>query len=201
MKGHSYPQGWYEDAIGELFGQIGRLDDATITEVVRRLGEDKPVVDELALARVARAREDAARELARTRDVTAWQTTMTRLDEEERWAREPVEQRRMSSSEVVRYLRSLPSLWADSGPEGRQALVGAIFKRTDVLGFQKLEYELTPDAIDLGLNATLPAELELSIQIGRFGRGERSRPDTLQHPAIEILNPERGDSGLEGLIA
>lgn len=173
MKGHSYPQAWYEDAIGALFGSLGRLDDATIAEVVRRLGEDQPGVDELALARIARAREDAGRELARTRDVMAWQTTMARLDEEERWAREPIEQRRMTSSEIVRYLRSLPSLWADSGPEGRQALVGSIFKRTDVLGFEKLEYELTPDAIDLGLGAALPATLDLSVQIGGFGRGER----------------------------
>ena len=172
MKGHSYPQAWYEDAVGELFGSLGRLDDAAIAEVVRRLGERPPQVDQLALARINRAREDAARELARTRDVTAWQATMSRLDAEEQWAREPVEQRRLTSQEIVRYLRSLPSLWRDSGPEGRQALVGAIFKRTDVLGFQKLEYELTPDAIDLGLGAALPSELDLSVQIGGFVRGE-----------------------------
>ena len=69
--------------------------------------------------------------------------------------------------------RSLPRLWADSGPDGRQALVGAIFARLDVLGFQRLEYELTPDAIDLGLDAALPPVLELASQIGEFGRGER----------------------------
>jgi len=52
--------------------------------------------------------------------------------------------------------------------------VVAIFARLDVLGFQRLEYELTPDAIDLGLNAALPAVLELESKIGEFGRGERN---------------------------
>ena len=57
------------------------------------------------------------------------------------------------------YLRSLPRLWADAGPDGRQALVVAIFARLDVLGFQRLEYELTPDAI----NVALPARMELEL--------------------------------------
>jgi hypothetical protein len=98
---------------------------------------------------------------------------MARLDAEEAWAKEPVEERRLSSAETVAYLRSLPALWQDSGPEGRQALVGAIFKRTDVLGFEKLEYDLSQDAIELGLGAALPAVLDLSVQIAGFGRGER----------------------------
>ncbi|HLY50802.1 MAG TPA: hypothetical protein VKR21_16560 [Solirubrobacteraceae bacterium] len=42
---------------------------------------------------------------------------------------------------------------ADAGPDGRQALAGAIFARTDVLGFRRLEYELTGDPIELGLDA------------------------------------------------
>jgi hypothetical protein len=73
----------------------------------------------------------------------------------------------------VDYTRSLPRLWADSGPDGRQTLVIAIFTRLDVLGFQRLEYELTPDAIDLGFGAALPPMIELGSKIGEFGRGER----------------------------
>jgi hypothetical protein len=46
---------------------------------------------------------------------------------------------------------------------------------TPVLGFQRLEYELTPDAIALGLDAALPAVFDLRDQIGEFGRGERSK--------------------------
>jgi hypothetical protein len=75
---------------------------------------------------------------------------MGRLDAEEALARQPVERHRLSPPEIVDYLRSLPKLWADAGPDGRQAMVVSIFARLDVLGFQQLEYELTPDAIDLG---------------------------------------------------
>ena len=108
--------------------------------------------------------------------MTACQITTGRLDAEERIAKEPVETRRLTPPEIVDYTRSLPRLWADSGPDGRQALVAAIFSRLDVLGFERLEYELTPDAIDLGLDAALPPILGLASQIGELGRGERTRP-------------------------
>jgi hypothetical protein len=107
------------------------------------------------------------------RDLSAWQATMARLDAEERIAREPAISRRLTPTEIVEYTRSLPRLWADAGPDGRQAMVGAIFARLDVLGFRRLEYELTADAIDLGLDAALPPVIELERQIGEFGRGER----------------------------
>ena len=173
IKGHSYPQAWYEDAVGAILAQIGRVDDVTISEVVRLHGSYRPRADELTLARINRAKEDAARQFIRTRDMTALQTTMARLDAEECLANEPVESKRLTPPEIVDYARSLPRLWADSGPDGRQAIVGAIFRRLDVLGFERLEYELTPDAIDLGLDAALPPVIELERQIGEFGRGER----------------------------
>jgi len=88
---------------------------------------------------------------------------MARLDAEAEVARQPREGRRLAPSGVVAYLRSLPSLWADAGPEGRQALATALFAKTDVLGYQRMEYELTPDAIELGLNAALPTVLELDL--------------------------------------
>ena len=75
--------------------------------------------------------------------------------------------------EIVAYLRSLPALWADSGPEARQTIAAAVFARTDVLGFERMECELTSDAIALGLDAALPAVFEMGDQIGEFGRGER----------------------------
>jgi len=43
------------------------------------------------------------------------QREMAQLDTEEQAAREPVEAERLSSGEVVDYLRSLPSLWTDAG--------------------------------------------------------------------------------------
>ena len=100
---------------------------------------------------------------------------MAQLDAEEQAARGAVEPDRLSAAEVVAYLRSLPSLWTDSGPDGRQVLATALFARTDVTGFERLEYELTPDAIELGLGAALPAVFEIGQKRG-FGRGERSSP-------------------------
>jgi hypothetical protein len=172
--GHSYPQTWYEDAIGLLLSEVGSVDDVTITEVVRRYHDRPPRVDGAALARVSREREESSRRLAKSRDVMAWQREMAQLDAEEEAARDPVEQGQLASSEVVAYLRSLPSLWADSGPDGRQALATALFARTDVVGFERMEYELTPDAIELGLGDALPAVFEIG-QEREFGRGERAR--------------------------
>jgi hypothetical protein len=49
----------------------------------------------------------------------------------------------------------------------------ALFAKVEVEAYQKMTYELTPDAIDLGLDAALPAVLEVGAQIGESGRGER----------------------------
>ena len=179
VQGHSYPQEWYERAIGNLLEQVGGVDDVSITEAVR-LYHDRPArVDEATLARVGREREEAGRRLAKTRDVLTWQRDMAQLDAEEQAARQPTEAGRLSSGEVVSYLRSLPALWADAGPDGRQVLATALFARTDVLG-EQMVYELTPDAIELGLAAALPAVFELTCTIGEFGRGERASASLTQ---------------------
>ncbi len=108
---------------------------------------------------------------------------MAQLDTEEQAARGAVEPERLSSAEVVADMSSRPSLWADAGPEGRQALATALFGRTDVLGFQRMEYELTPDAIEIGLGAALAAVFEMRPRkIGEFGRGERDSPATNDLP-------------------
>ncbi|MCC6227567.1 MAG: recombinase family protein [Microthrixaceae bacterium] len=173
IQGHSYPQAWYEDAVGTLLGEVGSLDDLTITEAVRLYGEDPGRADEFALARIERQREEAAQRLAKTRDIGTWQATMLRLDAEAEVARSPRDDRRMAPAEVVAYLRSLPAMWADSGPEGRRALATALFATIDVEGYQRMEYTLTPEATELGLSGALPAILEVGAQIGEFGRGER----------------------------
>ena len=81
---------------------------------------------------------------------------------------------------AVAYLRSLHAMWADSGPEGRQALANALFAKLEVLGYRRMEYELTPGAIELGLNAALPAVLEVGEH--ESGRGERDSPATSDLP-------------------
>jgi hypothetical protein len=45
-------------------------------------------------------------------------------------------------------------------------------------------YELTPDAIELGLNAALPPVYELRASIGEFGRGERIRASDIDRPGM-----------------
>jgi hypothetical protein len=100
--------------------------------------------------------------------------------------------------EIVGYLRSLPTLWAESGPDARQTLTTAIFARLDVLGFKRLESELTADAIDLGFDAALPPVLEFRSQIGEFGRGERKRAFTSDTTATVTFVPsERGNESTE----
>jgi hypothetical protein len=79
----------------------------------------------------------------------------------------------MAPDEVVAYLRSLPTQWTDAGPEQRQALASALFAKTEVEGYRKMTYELTPDAVELGLGAALPEVFRLDF--GEFGRGERGR--------------------------
>ena len=159
--------------MGELLGKVGNLDEGAMTEVVRLYSKGLAKPDELTLARIEREREEASQSLAKTRDVAAWQATMARLDAEQQVARQPRQQQRMAPDEVVAYLRSLPSLWADSGPEGRQALASALFTKLEVEGYTKMRYELTPDAVTLGLGAAVPAQTETGGHTGGFGRGER----------------------------
>ena len=174
IQGQSYPHEWYEDAIGRLLDEGGSLSDHTITEVVDRYLARPAEVDRASLARISHDREEAGRRLAKTRDLLEWQREMAQLDVEEQVARGAVEPERLSSAEVVAYLRSLPTLWADAGAEGRQALATALFARTEVLGFERMEYELTPDAVERGLSEALPAVFEIRPRkIGESGRGER----------------------------
>ena len=83
---------------------------------------------------------------------------MLRLDAEAEVARRPRDDRRMAPAEVVAYLRSLPAMWADSGPEGRRALATALFATIQVEGYQRMDYELTPEAVELGLSGALPGD-------------------------------------------
>jgi hypothetical protein len=111
---------------------------------------------------------------------------MARLDAEQQVAKQPRQHQRMASDEVVAYLRSLPTLWTDAGPEGRQALASALFTKLEVEGYQTMRYELTSDAVDLGLGAALPAQFQTGSHTGGFGRGERAGADT---PSPSLLIP------------
>jgi hypothetical protein len=82
-------------------------------------------------------------------------------------------------------------MWTDSGPEGRRAIATALFASIEVEGYQRMEYELTPEAIELGLDAALPAVMEVGAQIGEFGRGERDSPfvtHVRRRPPLVLVN-------------
>jgi hypothetical protein len=119
----------------QVHGGTAVVRDNRIRDAVRGIyGEGLAKPDELTLARIGREREEASQRLARTRDIAAWQATMARLDAEQQVARQPRQHHRMAPDEVVAYLRSLPSLWRDAGPEGRQALASALFSGLEVEG-------------------------------------------------------------------
>ncbi len=71
----------------------------------------------------------------------------------------PPSRRRQRTSRRFGYaVRLLPGLQAP-----------ALFAKTEVLGFEQMEYELTPDAVELGLNAALPAVLEIGKKVSLVG--------------------------------
>jgi hypothetical protein len=120
---------------------------------------------------------------------------MSRLDDDERIAREPAALRRLAPNEIVDYARSLPRLWADAGPNGPQALVRALLARLDVLGYQRLEHELTGDAIDLGLDVVLPPmitrEQDRRVWSGREDLNLRlHRPERCALPGCATPRPK-----------
>ncbi len=89
---------------------------------------------------------------------------MARLDAEAEVSRQPRGWRRLSPPEVVDYLRSLLTMWTDAGPQDRRALATALFAKVDESGCQKVEYELTSEAIELALSRARPAILEVGVQ-------------------------------------
>ena len=64
-----------------------------------------------------------------------------------------------------------------SSPSDEVKLVGARGiappELSNPSAYQRLEFELSQDALDLGLDAALPHMIELEQEIGEFGRGER----------------------------
>jgi hypothetical protein len=72
----------------------------------------------------------------------------------------------------------------ESASASRIESASALFRKVEVEGYQRMRYELTPDAIDLGLDAALPAELVVGAQMGGVWRGrEDLAPQNLPHRA------------------
>ena len=163
-RGHSYPQDWYEAAVGLLLAEVGSVDDApsprsSAATTIGRRGSMSA-----ALARLGREREEAS-QACRSRATDGLAGEMAHLDAEERAAREPTE---TSATHPIRG-RRLPAFAAIAlgglGARRKPGTGGRALRPPDVLGFERIEYELTPDAIELGLDAALPAIFELEGKI------------------------------------
>ncbi len=175
--GDSYPQAWYEALVGRLLEEVGLVDDALVERVAAGLAAERgQTIDQLALARIARARSEATRRLEETRDVATWQATMRRLDAEEAAAREPaLSGAHLDGAQIRSYIRNLGALWRDSDDRARQGLALALLDEIAVLGFRELRYRWSAAAIRYGLDRIVPPEMTLPLEpLGLAGevRGE-----------------------------
>ena len=78
-----------------------------VTQVVGEVAPTRHGPDRLTLARIAREREAATAKYLRDRDTDALEAAMTRLDEEEREAKEEKVEDGVPAAEAVRYLKDL----------------------------------------------------------------------------------------------
>lgn len=134
-KGYSQPaslyEGWVADALRETSLAVGELTQAA--EVYR----GSAPVDELALRRIARARERALARYATTRDLAVLERDMARLDEEEKTAKTPP-QERPAWSEVLAVLKDLPAMWREAEPADRKGLAEAHIEDVTALGARRM---------------------------------------------------------------
>lgn len=158
-RGKAYRREWYEAAVGALLRTVSLRAD-TITRVVAEIVEPASVPNHLALARVSRGRDQAARRYLRDRDSRALEATMARLDVDEHSARNVHPAEGIPAARAVSWLASLAAAWMelrdDDGPE-RTMLARSLFVALEATGFRELGVRLTPDAIAHGFADVLPS--------------------------------------------
>ena len=168
--GKGYKRHMYEALVARVLDQVS-LGAETLTRVVGLLTAPQSAPDRLSLARIERERSAALARYMRDRDTEALVRTVTRLDGEEREARQVREAAGVPADVAVRYLRELATTWreAEGGP-GRRMLAEALFERIEALGFREATLQLTDTAISHGFAAVIPERLDLTVG---YGRGER----------------------------
>ena len=167
--GHAYPMELYEQVVEGILAQAA-LGAPTLAAVVGAVVPGATGLDQAALARIAREREQAMARYLRDRDTAALEATMRRLDAEEARARQPREDEGVPAAVAVQYLQELPVTWAKAkGGTGRQLVADALFERIEVLGLREATAHLSDHAVRHGLADVLPEEFGISVS----GRGER----------------------------
>ena len=134
-KGYSQPaelyEGWVAQALRETSLSVAELTEAA--EVYR--GSDS--VDELALRRIAQARERALARYATTRDLAGLERDMARLDDQEKAARTPVSDR-PEWRDVLAVLQDLPAMWSEADSSDRRRLAEAHIEDVTALGARRM---------------------------------------------------------------
>lgn len=149
--GTSYPQEFYEGAIGAALQQWA-LGSSELTQAAAIDARRQPApVDQLAMRRVEAERDRALAKYRRDRDAAALEATMARLDAEERAARDASEMH-ISTTEwqdVLPWLRDLAGLWRESDADHRRRIAEQLFVHVDALGCR--EIVITPTTAAVGL--------------------------------------------------
>jgi hypothetical protein len=125
------------------------------------------------LARIARDRREATRQLEADRDMAAWKTAWERLDGEEAEARATVASR-PRPSEVAESLSDMAGLFAGATPQTQHRILQALFERMEVLGPNQIWLVPSVEAEERGWAAAMSGEFR--VEERRTGRGERDRP-------------------------
>jgi len=174
--GKGYRRELIEDAVGVLLDRVS-LDAHLVAGVVGQVVPARTGPDEAVLRRIERERADAAARVVRDRDYDALRATMERLDREESAARAVRTTEGIPAERAVEYLQGLGEAWrlADGGP-GRAELARSLFTRVEASGFQAMRFHLTAQATANGFAYAVPATF---TGIVGYGRGERSRADTI----------------------
>lgn len=134
-KGYSQPaalyEGWVADALRQT--SLSVADLCAGADVYRGTAP----ADELALRRTAQARERVLARYATSRDLAALERDMARLDDEEKAAKTPA-QERPEWSEVLAILKDLPAMWREAEPADRKGLAEAHIEDVTALGARRM---------------------------------------------------------------
>ncbi len=129
------------------------------------------------MAQIARERREGTQRLERDRDVSAWKSSMDRLDREE------IQAARFSApgptaAEVATALRDVQSLFVDAEATTQHRIVHGLLEKVEVPGPSQiwLHPSLEPEA--RGWATAMTGEFR--VEICQSGRGERTRADTFQ---------------------
>jgi DNA invertase Pin-like site-specific DNA recombinase len=169
---------WYERAVEAQIGGLA-LDDGTISAVVRVLAEPESPPPSIDRARLERQRRELANDFAKGRlSVEDFQARVAALK-----LAEPVAAPAgVSAAEAVRWLKSLPELWAGASRERKAELISAVYGEIVVRGYEFVSVVPTVAAMSRGIALALPEVVSVRQERGLISQ-ERARRDSNPRPS------------------